>query len=71
MMENINAFKATVTAVLVALTALWGWFGWLVLAWVACMAIDVITGMMAAAQDGPESRPAHRSESPRCWSTTL
>ena len=52
MMENINAFKATITAVLAALTALWGWFGWLVLAWVACMAIDVITGMMAAAQDG-------------------
>ena len=52
MMENINAFKATITAVLAALTALWGWFGWLVLAWVACMVIDVVTGMMAAAKDG-------------------
>lgn len=52
MMEHINAFKATITAIIVALTSLWGWFGWLVLAWFACMVIDVITGVMAAAQGG-------------------
>lgn len=52
MMENINALKATVTAILAALTALWGWFGWLVLAWVACMVIDVVTGVLAAARSG-------------------
>ena len=29
-MEGINAFKATLSAAVAALTALWGWFGWLV-----------------------------------------
>ena len=52
MMENVTKFKAALTAVLAAMTALWGWFGWLVLAWVACMAIDYITGYSAAAKNG-------------------
>ena len=33
-MEHINGFKAAVAAVVGCLTALWGWFGWLVVAWV-------------------------------------
>ena len=38
-MEHINGFKAAVAAVLGGLTALWGWFGWLVLAWLlVCVA---------------------------------
>lgn len=57
-MEHINAFKAAITAILAALTALWGWFGWLVFAWAACMLIDVITGVMVAAQCGEWSSPA-------------
>ena len=52
MMENVTKFKASLAAVLAAMTALWGWFGWLVLAWVACMAIDYITGYSAAAKNG-------------------
>ena len=36
-MEHINAFKAAIAAVCAALTTLWGWFGWLVVAWVVCM----------------------------------
>ena len=48
MTENINGFKAAVTAFLASLTALWGWFGWLVWAWVGCMALDYITGSAAA-----------------------
>ncbi len=52
MQENINVFKATVAAILAALTALWGWFGWLVLAWIGMMVIDYITGSMAAAKAG-------------------
>ena len=39
-MDKVNAFKATVSAVCAALTALWGWFGWVVVAWVCFMAID-------------------------------
>ena len=31
-MDHINGFKAAVAAVLGCLTALWGWFGWLVVA---------------------------------------
>ena len=52
MVENVTRFKAAIAAVLAAMTALWGWFGWLVLAWVACMAIDYITGYSAAAKNG-------------------
>ena len=52
MMEHVTRFKAALAAVLAAMTALWGWFGWLVLAWAACMAIDYITGYSAAAKCG-------------------
>ena len=52
MMENVTRFKAALAAVLAAMTALWGWFGWLVLAWVACMAIDYLTGYSAALKTG-------------------
>lgn len=51
-MENVTRFKAALAAVLAAMTALWGWFGWLVVAWVGCMAIDYITGYSAAAKNG-------------------
>ena len=52
MMENVTRFKAALAAVLAAMTALWGWFGWLLLAWGACMAIDYITGYGAAMKNG-------------------
>ena len=48
MMENVTKFKAALAAVLAAMTALWGWVGWLVLAGVGCMAIDYITGLPAS-----------------------
>ncbi len=51
-MDHINAFKATVTAILSAMTALWGWFGWVVVAWIFCMAIDYLTGSAAALRAG-------------------
>ena len=47
-MDHINGFKAAVAAVLGCLTALWGWFGWLVVAWVACMLLDYATGSVPA-----------------------
>ena len=52
MMENVTRFKAALSAVLAAMTALWGWFGWLVLAWVVCMAVDYFTGYGAAMKTG-------------------
>lgn len=54
-MENENSLlyiKTTITAVLGILTAFWGWFGWLVVGWIAAMALDYITGSMAAARQG-------------------
>lgn len=51
-MEHVNKIKAAIAAVTGALTALWGWLGWLVVGWAACMALDYITGSMAAAMAG-------------------
>ena len=51
-MEHINRIKAAAVGVLGCLTALWGWFGWLVLAWVACMVLDYATGSAAALRAG-------------------
>lgn len=50
--KTINQMKAAVAAMLGLLTGLWGWFGWLVVGWIACMALDYLTGSMAAAKEG-------------------
>lgn len=52
MEQNVKAFKAALTAALGVLTALWGWFGWLLVAWIGAMALDVATGMAAALHAG-------------------
>lgn len=51
-MESINKIKAAAAAITGALTALWGWLGWLVTGWIICMALDYLTGSMAAAKAG-------------------
>lgn len=51
-METINWIKATIVAVCAALTALWGWFGWLIIVWIVCMAADYATGSAAALKSG-------------------
>lgn len=51
-MEHINSFKAAVAALCAALTALWGWFGWVVVAWIGFMLIDYATGSAAALRSG-------------------
>lgn len=51
-MERINAFKAACTAMLGALTALWGWLGWLVVGWIGLMLLDYISGSAAALKQG-------------------
>lgn len=60
-MEQINTFKAALAAVCAALTALWGWFGWLMVAWIACMALDYLTGSAAAMKAGNWSSKAARN----------
>lgn len=51
-MENINAFKVTVTPIAAGVSAALGWFGWLVVAFIACMVVDYTTGSLAACKNG-------------------
>lgn len=59
-MEEIQKWKAAITGLLGGLTALWGWFGWLVAGWAACMLLDYLTGSLAAAKAGSWSSQAAR-----------
>lgn len=59
-MEHVTAFKAAIASVMAILTALWGWFGWLVLAWIICMGIDWTTGTVCANLTGTWSSKAAR-----------
>lgn len=51
-MDNVNAFKVTVTAIAAGVSAALGWFGWLVVAFIACMTVDWGTGSLAAWKNG-------------------
>ena len=59
-MEHINGIKAAIAGVLGCLTALWGWFGWLVVVWVLCMVLDYATGSAAALRAGEWASKAAR-----------
>lgn len=50
--NTVLNFKVWITGVVSILTALWGWFGWLVLAWVLLMFADWLVGSAAAAKQG-------------------
>lgn len=54
-MENNSALhiKTVITGVIAALTAFWGWFGWLVIIWVGLMLADWLVGSAVARQGGP------------------
>ena len=54
----VDRFKAAMAALLGVLTGLWGWLGWLVVGWAACMVLDYITGSAAACKDGAWSSGA-------------
>lgn len=51
-MDGINGFKAAVTAFFACLSALLGWFGLFILAWIGSMIIDYATGTIAAWKAG-------------------
>lgn len=51
-MEQINRLKAAASAAIACMTALWGWYGWLTLLWLICMALDYLTGSLAAIKIG-------------------
>lgn len=58
--SRVTEFKALITAIFAAITALIGWQGILVLIWVAAMALDYITGSRAAILAGEWSSKVAR-----------
>ena len=44
--------KAAITAIFAAMTAFWGWTGWLVIVWLTAMILDYATGSWAALSTG-------------------
>lgn len=60
-MEHINTLKASLVAFFGALTAIFGWFGWLVVLFIFCMAIDYATGSVSALQKGEWSSAVART----------
>lgn len=50
-MEHATTFKGAIAGFGAALTVLWGWTGWLVVVWIACMALDYISGSIAAGKN--------------------
>lgn len=52
MEHSVLHIKVWITGVLGLLTALWGWFGWLVIVWAALMLADWLIGSAVAAKDG-------------------
>lgn len=52
MEETLRNIKLAVTGLAGAVTAVFGWMGWLVLLWVCCMGADYVTGTLAAARAG-------------------
>lgn len=50
--QHATEIKAGITAFFAFLTALWGWFGWVVVVWIALLALDWITGSAAAIKSG-------------------
>lgn len=63
-MDNNNIFlavKAAIVGLFGAFGAAFGWLGGLVLAWVACMVIDYISGSSAAMKAGQWSSAQARS----------
>ncbi|MDL2254014.1 phage holin family protein [Ruminococcaceae bacterium OttesenSCG-928-I18] len=48
MQEQTSVIKAAMTGVFAFFTTLWGTLGWLVVIWLACMALDYISGSVAA-----------------------
>lgn len=60
-MERVNDMKAAIVGFFGLLTAALGWFGWLVVLFFLCMAIDYATGSAAAMRKGDWSSSVARA----------
>ncbi len=60
-MEKVHQFKLALAALTAALTALWGWFGWVVLALAVLMGLDFVSGSAIAMKEHAWSSEAARS----------
>lgn len=49
--DKATEIKAALAAVIALLSALWGWLGWVVIIWIACIILDYISGSMAAKRE--------------------
>ena len=60
MEDNLNNLKIWFSTILGILTGFWGWMGWLIVIWIACMVADYITGSLAAVKAGEWSSKVAR-----------
>ena len=58
--EKAIEIKALITAVITFFTALWGWLGWAIAVFTACLVLDYITGTWAARKAGEWSSAVAR-----------
>ena len=56
--------KAALAAIVAFLTALWGWTGWAIFIWLACIFLDYVAGSLAAKKGGNWSSAIAREG---CW----
>lgn len=59
--EKAIEIKAALAAVIAFFTALWGWMGWAVFVWMACIVLDYATGSWAARSAGEWSSAVARA----------
>ena len=52
MEDTLRNLKLALTGLAGAISAVFGWMGWLVILWVGCMGADYLTGTLAAAKAG-------------------
>ena len=59
--DNAVKIKTTITALLTAGTALWGWTGWAIITLAVCIILDYLSGTWAATSRGEWSSTAARA----------
>lgn len=59
-MEGINKIKVTLTALFTGFSVALGWFGWLIVLFALCLALDFITGSASAGKRGEWNSTAAR-----------